>query len=112
MNVYLSVGLVALVTDEDLLFPGDYPTGCLLGYVDMVDCLPQEEYRDQVGVVSHRGQLFRELIWSGRFVLNTLLMQCKTREFGFIYSEVQWCGIPTSACLKMVYQSVSQLTQE
>ena len=57
MNMYLSVGFVVLVTDEDLLFPVDYPTSCLLGCVDMVDCLPQEEYRDQVGVVSHRGQL-------------------------------------------------------
>lgn len=29
-------------------FPKSYPTGCLLGCVDIVDCLPQEEYKIQV----------------------------------------------------------------
>ncbi|XP_042898436.1 activating signal cointegrator 1 isoform X1 [Parasteatoda tepidariorum] len=28
-------------------FPQTYPTGCLLGCVDVVDCLPQEEYKNQ-----------------------------------------------------------------
>jgi hypothetical protein len=28
-------------------FPEDYPTGCLLGCVDMVDCLPQEQYLNE-----------------------------------------------------------------
>ncbi|KFM64216.1 hypothetical protein X975_12951, partial [Stegodyphus mimosarum] len=28
-------------------FPESYPTGCLLGCVDLVDCLPQEEYKIQ-----------------------------------------------------------------
>lgn len=28
-------------------FPESYPTGCLLGCVDIVDCLPQEEYNMQ-----------------------------------------------------------------
>jgi len=33
--------------DEDvpLEFPQHYPPGCLLGCVDVVDVLPQEEYR-------------------------------------------------------------------
>ena len=42
--------------DEGLSFPSSYPTGCLLGCVDMVDCLPQEDYREQVcgsGVCLH-----------------------------------------------------------
>ena len=32
---------------EDLHFPSHYPTSCLLGSVDMTDCLSQEEYREQ-----------------------------------------------------------------
>ncbi|XP_029980505.1 activating signal cointegrator 1 isoform X2 [Sphaeramia orbicularis] len=28
-------------------FPKDYPTGCLLGCVNMIDCLPQEQFREQ-----------------------------------------------------------------
>lgn len=28
-------------------FPETYPSGCLLGCVDLVDCLPQEEYKSQ-----------------------------------------------------------------
>ena len=31
---------------EDIRFPGHYPTSCLLGSVDMTECLAQEEYRD------------------------------------------------------------------
>jgi len=33
------------LTDSRLRFPSQYPTSCLLGYVNIVDCLPQEEYR-------------------------------------------------------------------
>lgn len=29
-------------------FPRDYPTSCLLGCVDVLDCLPQEDYREKV----------------------------------------------------------------
>ncbi|XP_037550365.1 activating signal cointegrator 1-like [Nematolebias whitei] len=28
-------------------FPKDYPTGCLLGCVNMTDCLSQEQFREQ-----------------------------------------------------------------
>ncbi|ESO92590.1 hypothetical protein LOTGIDRAFT_162501 [Lottia gigantea] len=31
--------------DKDIKFPSHYPVGCLLGCVDVVDCLSQEEYR-------------------------------------------------------------------
>ncbi|KAK8732045.1 hypothetical protein OTU49_007156 [Cherax quadricarinatus] len=34
-----------LLKDENLPFPHHYPTGCLLGCVDVIDVLPQEEYR-------------------------------------------------------------------
>jgi hypothetical protein len=30
-----------------MVFPLTYPTGCLLGCVNIVDCLPQEEYRER-----------------------------------------------------------------
>ncbi|ETN65739.1 activating signal cointegrator 1 [Anopheles darlingi] len=33
--------------DENLEFPTQYPAGCLLGCVNVEDCLPQEEYRKQ-----------------------------------------------------------------
>ncbi|XP_058257232.1 activating signal cointegrator 1 isoform X1 [Hemibagrus wyckioides] len=32
---------------RDLNFPEDYPTGCLLGCVNMTDCLSQEQFREQ-----------------------------------------------------------------
>jgi len=28
----------------DVTFPSHYPTGALLGCVDLLDCIPQEEY--------------------------------------------------------------------
>lgn len=31
----------------DIEFPKRYPTGCLLGSVNVVDCLSQEEYIEQ-----------------------------------------------------------------
>lgn len=36
------------VTEKDLEFPSSYPVGCLLGCVDVVDCLPQDTYQEQV----------------------------------------------------------------
>lgn len=30
----------------DVEFPSAFPTGCLLGCVDLIDCLPQEEFRE------------------------------------------------------------------
>ncbi|XP_075736492.1 activating signal cointegrator 1-like isoform X5 [Rhipicephalus microplus] len=32
---------------EELKFPDEYPTNCLLGCVNLVDCLPQDTYREQ-----------------------------------------------------------------
>ena len=32
----------------NLPFPPEYPTACLLGCVDVLDCLPQDEYREKV----------------------------------------------------------------
>ncbi|XP_042235200.1 activating signal cointegrator 1-like [Homarus americanus] len=36
-----------VLKDENLPFPHHYPTGCLLGCVDVTDILPQEEYRNK-----------------------------------------------------------------
>ncbi|CAG5134909.1 unnamed protein product [Candidula unifasciata] len=36
-----------LRNDKNLDFPKDYPTGCLLGCVNVEDCLSQDEYREQ-----------------------------------------------------------------
>ncbi|KAF6211787.1 hypothetical protein GE061_012302 [Apolygus lucorum] len=35
-----------LIRGEDTKFPSKYPVGCLLGCVNLVDCLAQEEYRE------------------------------------------------------------------
>nr|XP_056721884.1 activating signal cointegrator 1 [Euleptes europaea] len=32
---------------KDLEFPKDYPSSCLLGCVDLIDCLSQEQFREQ-----------------------------------------------------------------
>ncbi|XP_061616734.1 activating signal cointegrator 1 [Phyllopteryx taeniolatus] len=32
---------------KELRFPSDYPTGCLLGCVNVTDCLSQEQFREQ-----------------------------------------------------------------
>ncbi|XP_062868859.1 activating signal cointegrator 1 isoform X2 [Trichomycterus rosablanca] len=37
---------------QDLQFPKDYPTGCLLGCVNMTDCLSQEQFREQYPQIS------------------------------------------------------------
>jgi len=37
--------IISFFTDSGLRFPSEYPTSCLLGHVNVVDCLPQEEYR-------------------------------------------------------------------
>uniref|UniRef100_A0A1E1XCG3 Putative activating signal cointegrator 1-like protein n=1 Tax=Amblyomma aureolatum TaxID=187763 RepID=A0A1E1XCG3_9ACAR len=34
-------------TGANVRFPAQYPTGCLLGCVNLVDCLPQDIYREQ-----------------------------------------------------------------
>uniref|UniRef100_A0A4X2L970 Activating signal cointegrator 1 n=1 Tax=Vombatus ursinus TaxID=29139 RepID=A0A4X2L970_VOMUR len=36
-----------LLLGKDLEFPRDYPSGCLLGCVDLNDCLPQEQFKEQ-----------------------------------------------------------------
>ena len=42
-----------VISGEDITFPTQYPVGCLLGCVDMVDCLSQEQYREQVSRHGH-----------------------------------------------------------
>ncbi|NXS63630.1 TRIP4 protein, partial [Brachypteracias leptosomus] len=36
---------------KDVEFPSDYPSGCLLGCVDVTDCLSQEQFNEQVSTV-------------------------------------------------------------
>ncbi|XP_053490089.1 activating signal cointegrator 1 [Ictalurus furcatus] len=40
------------ICKQDLHFPKDYPTGCLLGCVNMTDCLSQEQFREQYPHIS------------------------------------------------------------
>ena len=37
-----------LLLGESGPFPEHYPSGCLLGCVDVEDCLPQTEYKEKV----------------------------------------------------------------
>uniref|UniRef100_A0A8D0B447 Activating signal cointegrator 1 n=1 Tax=Salvator merianae TaxID=96440 RepID=A0A8D0B447_SALMN len=36
-----------ILLGNDLEFPQDYPSGCLLGCVDLIDCLSQEQFKEQ-----------------------------------------------------------------
>ncbi|NXG61398.1 TRIP4 protein, partial [Hemiprocne comata] len=36
-----------MLLHKDVEFPGDYPSGCLLGCVDVTDCLSQEQFNEQ-----------------------------------------------------------------
>ncbi|XP_032647071.2 activating signal cointegrator 1 isoform X2 [Chelonoidis abingdonii] len=36
-----------MLLQEDVEFPRDYPSGCLLGCVDLTDCLSQEQFKEQ-----------------------------------------------------------------
>lgn len=38
--------------DADVEFPSDYPSGCLLGCVDVTDCLSQEQFNEQVSTAN------------------------------------------------------------
>lgn len=38
--------------DADVEFPSDYPSGCLLGCVDVTDCLSQEQFSEQVSTAN------------------------------------------------------------
>ncbi|KAJ8790390.1 hypothetical protein J1605_021467 [Eschrichtius robustus] len=37
-----------LLRGKDVEFPNDYPSGCLLGCVDLTDCLSQKQFKNQV----------------------------------------------------------------
>ena len=43
---------IFLAADANLTLPEYYPAGCLLGCVDVIDCLPLEEYKAKVGRAS------------------------------------------------------------
>ncbi|KAG3262045.1 activating signal cointegrator 1 isoform X2 [Ictidomys tridecemlineatus] len=41
-----------LLRGKDVEFPNDYPSGCLLGCVDLVDCLSQKQFKEQFPDIS------------------------------------------------------------
>ena len=41
--------LLLVFSDPSLQFPKQYPTGCLLGSVEVKDCLAEDDYRKMVG---------------------------------------------------------------
>lgn len=53
--VVLRVGksLNVVLFSSEPRFPKDYPTGCLLGCVNVTDCLSQEQFRQQVSEILH-----------------------------------------------------------
>ena len=44
MYVVSADSIISFFIGSRLRFPSQYPTSCLLGCVNIVDCLPQEEY--------------------------------------------------------------------
>lgn len=47
-SLIVGESLIAFVFCVGPRFPKDYPTGCLLGCVNVTDCLSQEQFRQQV----------------------------------------------------------------
>ncbi|XP_071610590.1 activating signal cointegrator 1 isoform X2 [Heliangelus exortis] len=45
-----------MLLGKDVEFPSDYPSGCLLGCVDVTDCLSQEQFNEQVVHCSSDGK--------------------------------------------------------
>ncbi|KFP92097.1 Activating signal cointegrator 1, partial [Apaloderma vittatum] len=41
-----------MLLQKDVEFPSDYPSGCLLGCVDVTDCLSQEQFKEQYSDLS------------------------------------------------------------
>jgi hypothetical protein len=41
-----------LLHGKDVEFPNDYPSGCLLGCVDLIDCLSQKQFKEQFPDIS------------------------------------------------------------
>ncbi|XP_050651907.1 activating signal cointegrator 1 isoform X1 [Macaca thibetana thibetana] len=41
-----------LLRGKDVEFPNDYPSGCLLGCVDLIDCLSQKQFKEQFPDIS------------------------------------------------------------
>ena len=75
---------------DRLNFPSLLPTGCLLGYVDVVDCLGQEEYREQfpdgesdspfVFICTHPQELLVKFPMSGQHkICNSFLLHIRVQ---------------------------------
>uniref|UniRef100_A0A9L0K4Z9 Thyroid hormone receptor interactor 4 n=1 Tax=Equus asinus TaxID=9793 RepID=A0A9L0K4Z9_EQUAS len=48
-SLFLEAVTTKLQSDPMWNFPNDYPSGCLLGCVDLTDCLSQKQFKDQGG---------------------------------------------------------------
>uniref|UniRef100_A0A8I5TYK3 Thyroid hormone receptor interactor 4 n=1 Tax=Pongo abelii TaxID=9601 RepID=A0A8I5TYK3_PONAB len=49
-----------LLRGKDVEFPNDYPSGCLLGCVNLIDCLSQKQFKEEVNSLreNHPGSSF------------------------------------------------------
>lgn len=59
------------------MFPKDYPTGCLLGCVNVTDCLSQQQFREQVSercTFTTKKKTNQKVKLSGFTTLNVFLM--------------------------------------
>lgn len=54
--------LTVLLFCAEPKFPKEYPTGCLLGCVNMTDCLSQEQFRQQVSEILYIHIRYREVL--------------------------------------------------
>ncbi|PNJ29249.1 TRIP4 isoform 4, partial [Pongo abelii] len=41
-----------LLRGKDVEFPNDYPSGCLLGCVNLIDCLSQKQFKEEFPDIS------------------------------------------------------------
>ncbi len=50
-QVWFKASINYCLIDQQIKFPTSYPTSCLLGYVDLNDCLSSETYKQRVNVL-------------------------------------------------------------
>ncbi|XP_056134864.1 activating signal cointegrator 1 isoform X2 [Lampris incognitus] len=62
-------GMYRHIYKKEPKFPKDYPTGCLLGCVNMTDCLSQEQFREQHTILAHTQTLSYTFLPSSLFFL-------------------------------------------
>ena len=55
--------LLLTLGSEDITFPSTYPSGCLLGCVEVSDCLSRDEYIDKVHRFTHTNNYIHNLYY-------------------------------------------------